>query len=154
MEYISYKEKNLLKNHLNKLNKHQFKLFFSIIIHYWLNFGYFISKQNFMSLWCELNALCHEINQSFPEPHDDHDLMKSYCQAHPFYFIDMLDLELVQNLFSQYLNDHLEILIVNIDKLHKEGLRPAYDYINKTLGLTENIDDLTKQTKEYIISKL
>ena len=45
---------------------------------------------SFLNLWCELNQLCHDIDESFPDPHDEHELVKDYCKAHPYYFIDIL----------------------------------------------------------------
>ena len=143
-------ENSILKDELLKLNKRQLKLFYSVLVHYWLKNNSFISKQNFFNLWCELNELCSEVDEGFPEPHDDHELLKSYCQAHPFYFIDILDTGLVIKLFCEHLDDKVDILTQVINKLNTEGLRAAYACSNKALGLAENIDNLVIETETYI----
>lgn len=139
--------KDLLKTNLDKLDKHQFKLFYSILVHYCVNYKYFINEQDFFNLWCELNELCHEVDESFPEPHDDHNLIKSYCQEHPYYFINILDLELIKKLFCQYLDKDLDTITVAIEKLRTGDLRAAYEYINEAMDLSENIDELVKIQK-------
>lgn len=93
---------------LSKLNKVQFKAFYGMLVHYWVNQKAFISKQNFFNLWCELNVLCHEVDESFPYIYD-HELVKSYCHEHPYYFIDILDTEPVIKLFCKYLDDRLDV---------------------------------------------
>ena len=143
-------EKFILKDELLKLDKRQLKLFYSVLVHYWLKNNSFISKQNFFNLWCELNELCSEVDEGFPEPHDDHELLKSYCQAHPFYFIDILDTGLVIKLFCEHLDDKVDILTQVINKLNTEGLRAAYACSNKALGLAENIDNLVIETETYL----
>ncbi len=100
-----------LKNNLIRLNKDQLKMFYGILVHYGVKHKFFISKHHFLSLWCELNYLCYEVDESFPDPYDDHKLVKSFCQAHPYYFIDMLAPELVINLFCQYFDNRLEFLL-------------------------------------------
>ena len=110
----------------------------------------FISKQNFFNLWCELNELCSEVDEGFPEPHDDHQLLKSFCQAHPFYFIDILDTGLVIKLFCEYLDNKVDILAAVVNKLHTDGLRAAYAYSNEALGIAEDIDKLVIETEAYV----
>ena len=139
-----------LKNNLIKLNKDQLKMFFGMLVHYWVKYKFFISKQNFLNLWCELNYRCHEIDESFPDPYDDHKLVKSFCQAHPYYFIDMLTPELVINLFCQHFDDRLDVLAIIAHKLGVDGLRAAYEYSNETLGLSENVDELVSDGEEHI----
>jgi hypothetical protein len=107
----------------------------------------FISSQNFLNLWCELNLICSEVDESFPDPYYDRELVKSYCQVHPYYFIDILDLRLIINLFCEHCDDRLDILIQVIDKLDTEGLRAAYAYCNEALDLNENIDELVYETE-------
>ena len=141
---------SILKDELLKLDKGQLKLFYSVLVHYWLKNNSFISKQNFFNLWCELNELCSEVDEGFPEPHYDHELLKSYCQAHPFYFIDILDPGLVIKLFCEHLDNKVDILTQVINKLNTEGLRAAYACSNKALGLAENIDNLVIETETYI----
>ena len=139
-----------LKKYLSKLNVKQFKAFYTIIVHYWMEYKHFIGQQNFLNLWCELNQLCHEVDESFPDPYDDHDLIKSYCQANPYYFIDILDLKLVINLFCQHLDDKLDIVTVIAQKLDKEGIKATYDYINNTMFLSENTTESTVETENYL----
>ena len=152
MDYKDKIEKSILKDNLLKLNKRQLKQFYSILVHYWVKQNVFISKQNFKNLWCELNCICSEVDDSFPEPYDDHELIKSFCQAHPFYFIDMLEPGLVIKLFCYYLDDRLDVLTVAVDKLRTEGLWAAYEHSNKALGLTENIEKLVIETEKHIKS--
>ena len=124
-------EKSILKDELLKLDKSQLKLFYSVLVHYWVKNKSFISKQNFFNLWCELNELCAEADEGFPEPHDDHELLKSYCQAHPFYFIDILDPGLVIKLFCEHLDNKVDILIEVANRLGIGGLRAAYECCNE-----------------------
>lgn len=152
MNSIYDQDKAHLKDYMLKLDTHELKLFYSILVHYWVNYKYFISPQSFLNLWCELNRLCHKTDVSFPDPYDDHKLVKSYCQEHPFYFIDILSPELVKNLFCQYLDDRLDILTIVVRKLHQEDLCTALEYLNITLDQSEPIDDLLAQTEEFITS--
>jgi uncharacterized protein YozE (UPF0346 family) len=148
MNNIILKEK--LKQNLMKLNKEQFKIFWGMLVHYWLPGRLFISNQNFLNLWCELNLLCYQSDESFPSPYDDHNLIKSFCEAHPYYFIDMLDLDIVKNLFCDYLNDRIDILSTIAKKLHTEGLRASYEYSNKALGLNENVEEIVAKAEKHI----
>ncbi len=147
---MDHKTKKTLRNNLDKLDKQQFKIFFTIIVHYWVSYKYFISKQNFFNLWCELNELCHKTDESFPDPHTDHELVKAYCHAHPYYFIDILELELVIKLFCEHLDKDLETITMAIEKLHTGGLKAACESINEAMDLSEDIDELVKQSEEYL----
>ena len=147
---MNNRDRTILHDELLKLDKRQLKLFYSVLVHYWVKNKSFISKQNFFNLWCELNELCCEADESFPDPHDDHKLTTSFCQAHPFYFIDMLDPELVKNLFCEYLDNKIDILITVANKLHTEDLRAAYEYCNEAMGMDENVDELVSRTEEYV----
>ena len=138
-----------LYEYLSKLDKAQLKVFYGMLVHYWVTQKAFISKQNFFNLWCELNVLCHEINEGFPYI-TDHELIKSYCHAHPYYFIDILDAEIVVKLFCEYLDDKLDILATMAQKLDTEGIRATYAYANEVLGLNEDIEDLVAQTEEHV----
>ena len=142
--------KFILKDELLKLDKRQLKLFYSVLVHYWLKNKSFISKQNFFNLWCELNELCSEVDEGFPEPHDDHELLKSFCQAHPFYFIDILDTGLVIKLFCEYLDNTVDILIKAANKLRVGVLRASYECCNEALGMNEDVDNLVLETEAYI----
>jgi hypothetical protein len=141
--------KRKLKEYMSRLDTQRFKLFYSIFGHYWVKHKVFISKKNFFNLWCELNVLCSEVEEGFPDPYD-RDLIKSYCQEHPYYFIDILDLRLIINLFCEHCNDRLDILTQVINKLNTEGLWAAYAYSNETLELNENIDDLVCETEKWM----
>ena len=143
-------EKAQFKTYLRKFNRNELKAFYCLIVHYWANYKYFITKQNIFNLWCELNELCHEMDDSFPDPHDDHKAVVSFCKAHPYYFIDMLPPKLVQKLFCQYYDDRLDVLAAVAQKLHTEGLRAACACANEALGLDEDIDELVRQSEEHI----
>ena len=144
------KDKILFEGALEKLDKKQLKLFYTMIVHYWAEYRIFISKRNFFNMWCEFNWLCHEMDESFPDCYDDYELIKSFCHAHPYYFIDMLDPRYVKYHFCQYFDDRIDILIGIAQKLHSDDLRAAYVYSNKALDLNENIDELVEQTIEHI----
>lgn len=142
-------EFNTLYKHLNRLDTRQFKIFYGILIHYWYNQKAFLCRQNFFNLWCELNGLCHEANEGFPDI-NDHELVKSYCQAHPYYFIDILDLETIIKLFCEHLDNRIDILAAMAQKLDAEGIRAAYECVNKALGLDENIDELAAEAEAHV----
>ena len=142
--------KRKLKEYMSRLDAHKFKLFYSILVDYWVKQKAFISSRNFFNLWCELNHLCAEIDEGFPDPYDDYELLRSFCQAHPYYFIDILDLRLIINLFCEHCDDRLNVLIEVINKLDTEGLRAAYAYSNEALGLNENIDELVSEAEEHL----
>ena len=142
--------RTMLKESLLKLNKQQLKLFCGVLVHAWASQKAFISNQNFLNLWCELNYHCAEVDEGFPDPYDDRELLKSFCQAHPYYFIDILSPELVTNLFYSYLDDRLDVLATIANKLHTEGLRAAYESSDKALNLGEDIDELVAQAEEHV----
>ena len=99
-----------LLEYLCELTAEQFKAFYAALVHYWVNHRFFISKQNFYGLWCELNLLCHEMDESFPNQYDDREAVKEFCHYHPYYFIDRLPLELVAKLFAEHVDDRIDIL--------------------------------------------
>lgn len=143
-------DKMKFKEAVIKLDVQQFKLFYSILVHYWVKQKAFISEQSFLNLWCELNLICSEVDEGFPDPYYDRELIKSYCQAHPYYFIDIIDLELVKKLFCEHCDDRLDILADVVDKLDTEGLWAAYACSNKALDLNENIDELVCETEKWM----
>ena len=147
---MNNRDRTILRVELKKLDKRQMKLFYGIMVHYWVKNKSFISKQNFFNLWCELNELCCEADESFPDPHDDHHLTTSFCQAHPFYFIDMLEPELVIKLFCEHLDNKIDILATVAKMLHTEGLRAAYEYSNKALGFAEDVENLVIEAESYL----
>ena len=144
------KENLILFDHLRKLNARQLKYFYSAFVHYWVQHKLFISKQNFFNLWCELNQCCHELDESFPDQYEDHQLIKSFCHAHPYYFIDRLPLDLVAKLFAEYIDDRVGILANFAKALYESDLQAAYAYANDTLGLEEDIDTLTSEAQEHL----
>lgn len=139
-----------LCKHLSKLDTNQFKMFYSLFVHYWVNYKYFISKQNLFNLWCELNLLCHKLDESFPEQYDEHNEIKSFCQTHPYYFIDELPLDIISNLFSIYIDDRVDILTNIVKILFEVNIFAAYAYANKALGLNEPINELVSDTLDHI----
>ena len=150
MNYKDSMTKTVLKDELLKLDIRQLKLFYGIMVHYWVKDKSFISKQNFFNLWCELNEYCCEADESFPDPHDDHHLTTSFCQAHPFYFIDMLEPEIVKKLFCEHMDNKIDILATVAKMLHTEGLRAAYEYSNKALGFAEDVENLVIEAESYL----
>jgi hypothetical protein len=134
---------------LSKLNKVQFKAFYGMLVHYWVNKKAFISKQNFFNIWCELNVLCHEVDEGFPDI-TDHELIKSYCHQHPYYFIDILDTGIVAKLFCEYLDDRIDILTTMVQRLDTEGIWAACECVNEALGMSEDIDELATEIEEHI----
>ena len=143
-------ERAKLKEHLYQLDKQQFKLFYGILVHCWASQKVFISTQNFRNLWCELNYLCSMADEGFPDPYDDYELLRLFCQAHPYYFIDRLSPEIIVDLFCEYLNDQVDILATIAQKLHTEGLRAAYEYSNEFLGLTDDLEESIAQAEEHV----
>ena len=145
--------KRHLRSKLEVMDKEEFKLFYSILVHYWVNNKFFISKMNFFNMWCELNKLCHEVDESFPGQYDDRKVITSYCKQHPYYFIDILPPDLVLDLFCEHLDDRLDVLTGIAEKLDTEGLEATYEYINEALGLSDDVDELVRYTigvmKEY-----
>ena len=149
MNYKDITKKEKLKESLLKLDTRQYKLFYGILVHYWIEHKFFISQRNFFNLWCELNQLCHDVDEGFPEP-DDRELIKSYCIARPYYFIDILDTVIVTKLFCEYFSNRIGILTMIVNKLATEGLWAAYECSNKALGLSENIAELVAESEEHL----
>ena len=150
MNYKDNVNRTILKDNLRKLNKRQLKQFYGILVHAWASRKAFISNQNFHNLWCELNYNCAIADDSFPSPYDDYELLRSFCRAHPYYFIDVLNPELIITLFCDYLDDRLDVLAGIAEKLGTEGLRAAFESSKVALGLTEDIDELVIQTDIHI----
>ena len=143
-------EKIRLKKNLLRLDKKQLKLFYGILVHAWASKKAFISTRHFFNLWCELNYLCHEFDESFPEPYDDRELLRSFWHTHPYYFIDTLPSVLVIRLFCKHFDDRLDVLATIANKLATESLRASYEYSKEALGLSENIDELVAQAEEHV----
>ena len=134
---------------LSKLNKVQFKTFYGMLVHYWVNQKAFISKQNFFNLWCELNVLCHEIDEGFPDI-TDHKLIKSYCHQHPYYFIDILGTGIVAKLLCEYIDDRIDILTTVAQKLDTEGIWAACECVNEALRMSKDLDELVTEIENHI----
>ena len=149
MNHKDEANRSSLKEALMKLNRQQLKLFYGMLVHYWAEYRLFISKQNFKRLFFEFNYRCYVEDDNFPAPYDS-ELLTPYCHAHPYYFIDILTREDIINLFCQYLDDKLDILVSIADKLNTEDLRAAYESSNEALDLSENIDILVAQSEEHI----
>ena len=135
---------------LNKLDIKQWKIFYAAFVHYWVNHKFFISKQSFFNLWCELNLLCHELDESFPDQYDDHEAVKDFCHFHPYYFIDRLPLDIVAGVFADHVDNRIDILSAFAKTLHETDIRSAYTHISEALGLDESIDYLVSETETHI----
>lgn len=141
----------LIKEALSKLDTKQFKTFYAIIVHCRAHNKHFISTQNFFNLWCELNVLCSEFDESFPSPYDDHLLLKSFCKAHPYYFIDILPIELIAKLFSEHLDQHLDILLNLINLISTEDAKSTHQYIIDEFNISEHTaDELACDLEKHI----
>jgi hypothetical protein len=142
--------KQTLYEHLNKLTAKQFKAFYTALVHYWARYKFFISKQNFLNLWCEFNLLCHEFDEGFPDPFDDHEAVKDFCHFHPYYFIDRLPLDLIAKLIVEHVDDRVDVLADFAKHLLEADMRAAYTYMNDALGLAESVDALVSETETHI----
>lgn len=136
--------------HLCKLSAKQFKVFYGIFVHCWAHNKSFLSMQNFFNLWCELNYLCHELDESFPDWYDDHNEIKSFCQQNPFYFIDILPLELIAKLFAEYCDERLQILENLVQILYKQGSWAAHQYVIEEFKLGHTADEMAADLEEHI----
>ena len=142
--------KRTLYENLSKLTADQFKILFIALIHYWAKYKFFISDQNLHNLWCELNLLCYEMDESFPSPYDDCEAMKSFCHYHPYYFIGRIPLNCLAVLFDEHMTDPVDILTGFVKLLSEADLQTAYRYINDALGLAESVDELVSETQIHI----
>lgn len=140
----------LIKESLAKLNTKQFKIFYAIIVRCRAHNKHFISTQNLFNLWCELNVLCSEFDESFPSSYDDHLLLKSFCKAHPYYFIDILPIELIAKLFSEYFNKNLNVLLRLIQIIYEEDLKFVCQYIVDKFSIEHTTDELVSDLEEHI----
>ena len=138
-----------LYKYLSKLTSMQFKYFYCIFVHCWANHKSFISDKNFLNLWLELNQLCYDVNESFPEQCNNEEL-NLYCKTHPYYFIDMLPVDVIANLFAEYVDKHIDILSVIARSLYETNLKTTYTYIVKALDLDESIDELVSETEAHV----
>ena len=140
----------LIKESLLKLDIKQFKMLYAIIVHSRAHNKHFISTQNFFNLWCELNVLCAEFDESFPSPYDDHLLLKSFYRARPYYFIDILPLDLIADLFSKHLDLQLNVLLNLIQIIYDQDYRAAHQYIIDEFNIDHTADELVSDLEEHI----
>ena len=144
------KDKITLYSQLRKLNLAQLKIFYGAFVHYLARYRYFISKQNFVNLRCELNLLCHELDESFPDQYDDYEIMKSFFLVHPYYYMDKLPIELMAKLFSELVDNRIDVLTGIAKAAAETDIHGVYAYANHILGLNEQIDILAAQAKQHI----
>lgn len=139
-----------LYNYLRELDSDQFRVFFAILVHCRAHGKTFISTSNLFKLWCELNALCYETASNFPCPYTDRKALKLYCQKHPYYFIDILSLDIVARLFTEYCDEHLDVLDEFAKILCQQGSRSAYRYIMTNFCLGHTLDELMSDLEEHL----
>lgn len=142
--------KQILFNYLKKLTPDQFKAFYCLLIHQWTNNRYFISNQNLHNLWCELNLLCYELDESFPDQYDDFEMIRSFSRAYPYYFTDKLPADMIASLFAEHIDDRIDILANIARLLSSEGIRVAYAYAINALALNESIDTFATEAQKHI----
>ena len=142
--------KQTLYNYLKMLTPEQFKAFYCFFVHQWANNRYFISNPNFFNLWCELNFLCHEFDESFPDQYDDYEEVRSFSQAHPYYFIDKLPADIISALFAENVDDRVDILTHIAKLLFSDGIYAAYAYAINALELNESTDAFIREAQDHI----
>lgn len=135
---------------LKKLSIEQFKIFYGAFVHYLVNHKCFINKQNLFNLRCEMNFLCHELDESFPHPYDDYEVMSSFFRAHPYYYMDKLPVEQMAKLFAECVDDRIDILTTIAQIIFDKDMHSAYVYANNALGLNEPVDTLVAQAQAHI----
>lgn len=144
------KDKLALYTHLKKLNETQFKIFYGAFVHYLVNYNCFISKQNLFNLRCELNQLCYELDERFSNQYDDYQLMKSFFLEHPYYYMDKLPIELMARLFTEFVDNRIDVLTGIAKATGETDIHGVYTYANHILGLNEQIDVLAAQAQKHI----
>ncbi len=144
--------KQTLYQHLNKLNPSQFKIFYGVFVHYWVKHKCFISKQNLFNLRCELNQLCHELDESFPDQYEDHKLIKSFFLVHPYYYMDVLPINLIAKLFAEHVDNHIDILSNIAKTISETDIHTTYAYANDALGLNEPVEKIASEALGHINS--
>ena len=149
LKFENVARRSLYKN-LSKLTPIQFKFFYCLFVHYWADYQLFINKQNLYNLWCELNRMCHDSDESFPDCYDNFKEIKDFCKSQPYYFIDKLPPKIIACLFSEYVDNRIDMLVCIAKTLYESNIRAAYEYVNQTLGLNEPIDILVSETQEHI----
>lgn len=143
-----------LFEYLSRMNILQFKMFYGVLVHCWANRKCFISNKHFFNLWCELNQFCHDLDESFPDQFDDYEEIRSFCQLHPYYFIDRLPLDLVASLFAEYADDQVDILTDVAKIIIEEDITAAYSYVTKVFNLDESVDATVEAALNHINSSV
>lgn len=139
-----------LYQHLQKLSPAQFKIFYGAFVHYWVKYRYFISKQNLFNLRCELNQRCHEFDESFPDQYEDYKLIKSFFLTHPYYYIDVLPIDLIAKLFAEYVDDRIDILANIAKTIYDTNIHTTYAYANQVLELCESAEKVASEAQDHI----
>lgn len=143
----------VLYKYLSKFTPLQLKIFYAIFVHCRAHGQSFISPSNFFNLWCELNYRCYELDESFPDPYDDYELLRDFCRAHPYYFIDILPVDLISNLFAEHCDERLDVLENLVKILYNQGSRAAHQYVLGEFKFDHTVDELEvnleKHTKHF-----
>ena len=150
MNQCTTSSSNAICELLSKLSSKQFKVFYGILVHCRAHGKSFISKHSFFNLWCELNYYCHELDESFPDPYYDYELLKDFCHAHPYYFIDRLPIDLIANLFSDYCDERLDVLETLVQILYSQGSRAAHQYILDEFKFDHTVEELFYDLEKHI----
>ena len=139
-----------LYKYLSNLNIKEFKALYGIFVFCWSRGKSFISTQSFFNLWCEVNKLCHELDESFPSQYDDRTVIRDFCIAHPYYFIDRLPIDLISRLFAEHCDEQLEALETLLQVLHNNGTIAAINYIVSTFEWDHTTENPSNALKELI----
>ena len=150
LQKMKKEHKKFIKTQLSQLNIKQFKIFYATLIHCRAHKYDFISTQNFFDLWCELNVLCYELDESFPDPYDDYQLIKDFWHTHPYFFIDCLPRILIAKLFAKYCDTNLDVLATFIQILHDQNAYAANKYIIDAFRLDHSADEFTIDMQNHI----
>ena len=146
-----------LYDYFCKLNPTQFKIFYAILVFCRTRNKSFIAMKKFFKLWCTLNDLCHDLDETFPNQRIEAQALKKYCQAHPYYFIDRLSLEQVAHLFAKYCDQRRGVLVNLLQIIYEQDIQSAYQYVLDTFHLNYSADelaaDLERHIKEYNSTK-
>ena len=142
-----------LYDYFCKLNPTQFKIFYAILVFCRTRNKSFIAMKKFFKLWCTLNELCHDLDETFPNQRIEAQALKKYCQAHPYYFIDRLSLEQVAHLFAKYCDQRRGVLGNLLQIIYEQDIKSAYQYVLDTFHLNNSAKtlatDLEKHIKKY-----
>ena len=155
---FSYKkpiENTWLKVCLKQLNKRKFKIWYTMLVHFYQEHDLFITPLSFRDLWLKIGARCHVKDQTSPNPYSGqiHNYTEHWKQ-NPYFFFDILSLSDLSVQFSRYCDDNVEILARIAEMLFLKDTRAAYEYVIQALNLPENseesIDDLVLQIEEHV----